>query len=447
MKKTIVTLKVLPTSTIVIYVLAQVIAHLLVPFLFLLMLLRSRKEPAHMKNLSHRFGFGAAEQKGVVWVYSASLGETRAASSLIRRLRTEGFNVLLSHQSPAGLAEGARLFAKDSGVQQCYIPFDLFWTVRIFLRRFQPIALIVMEIEIWPAMLIETARKDIPIVMANGNLLEKSIGNGRGVRRHIITLYHLFSHIFTRTNDYRDRYLRIGVDPARLSVVGDMKFDQLIDPTHLRMAENVRSNLSGGGRVLMIASSVESEETYLVPMVASLLSKVSGLRIIWAPRSPQRFQAVSDALSSLGVNATLRSTLGPEMSTPMPQTQVLVGDSTGEMDAYYSVADLVFVGASLVDHGGHNIIEPMKLGRPVVMGPSTFGIDFAAVPAGRAGAFESLPNAEYLEARIMELLEDPSTLARMGTAAIGFTTDKFGAADKTFLGFLTLLDPPAEVVS
>lgn len=447
MKKTIVALNALSSTTRVVYVLEQVIAHLLVPFLFLLMLLRSRKEPAHLQNLSHRFGFGAVEQNGAVWIYAASLGETRAASSLIRRLRAEGFKVLLTHQSPAGFAEGARLFAKDSGIQQCYIPFDLFWAVRIFLRRFQPVALVVLEIEIWPAMLIETARKGMPIVMANGNLLEKSIGNGRGVRRHLLTLYHLFSHIFTRTDDYRDRYLRIGVDSARLSVVGDMKFDQLIDPIHLLMAENVRSNLPGAERVLMIASSVEPEETLLVPMVARLLSKDSGLRVIWAPRSPQRFQSVSDALSSLGINTTLRSTLGPEMSAPMPQTQVLVGDSTGEMNAYYSVADLVFVGASLVDHGGHNIIEPMMLGRPVVMGPSTFGIDFAAVPAGRAGAFESLPNAVYLEARIIELLADPATLARMADAAVGFTIDKTGAADKTFLGLLTLLGSPTEVAS
>ena len=445
-KKTIVALNVLSTTTKVVYVLEQVFAHLLVPFLMLLMLLRSRKEPAHLQNLSHRIGFGAAEQNGAVWIYAASLGETRAASPLIRRLRVEGFNVLLTHQSPAGLTEGARLFGKDSGIQQCYIPLDLFWAVRIFLRRFQPAALVVMEIEVWPAMLIETARKGIPIVMANGNLLEQSIGNGQGVRRHIFTLYHLFSHIFTRTNDYRDRYLRIGVDPTRLSVVGDMKFDQLIDPTHLQMAEKVRSNLHGAERVLMIASSVEPEEALLVPMVVRLLSKDLGLRVIWAPRSPQRFQSVSDSLSSLGVRVTLRSTLGLEMSAPMPRTQVLVGDSTGEMDAYYSVADLVFVGASLVDHGGHNIIEPMMQGRPVVMGPSTYGIDFAAVPAGRAGAFESLPNAVSLEARIVELLSDPSTLDRMGAAATRFTIDKTGAADKTFLGLLPLLGPTTKVV-
>ena len=446
MKKTIVTLKPLSSTAKVVYVLEQVFAHLLVPFLMLLMLLRSRKEPAHLQNLSHRIGFGAAEQNGAVWIYAASLGETRAASPLIRRLRVAGFNVLLTHQSAAGLTEGARLFGKDSGIQQCYIPLDLFWAVRIFLRRFQPAALVVMEIEVWPAMLIETARKGIPIVMANGNLLEQSIGNGHGLRRHILTLYQLFSHIFTRTNDYRDRYLRIGVDPTCLSVVGDMKFDQLIDPTHLQMAEKVRSNLHGAERVLLIASSVEPEEALLVPMVVRLLSKDLGLRVIWAPRSPQRFQSVSDSLSSMGVRVTLRSTLGLEMSAPMPRTQVLVGDSTGEMDAYYSVADLVFVGASLVDHGGHNIIEPMMQGRPVVMGPSTYGIDFAAVPAGRAGAFESLPNAVSLEARIMELFSDPRALDRMGAAATRFTTDKTGAADKTFLGLLPLLGPTTKVV-
>lgn len=432
-KKNIIDLNALPLVTRILYLFEQAIAHLLLPFVPLLMLIRSRKEPVHFRKLLDRFALGAVGHRCAVWIYAASLGETRAASPLIRQLRAEGFNVLLTHQSPSGLAEGARLFANDSGVSQAFVPLDLFWAVRIFLRRFQPIALIVMEIEIWPAMLIETTRKGIPIAMANGNLLEQSIGNGRGLRSHLLKLYLLFSHICTRTQNYYDRYIRLGVDPSRVSVVGEMKYDQLIDPAHLRMAKTLRTNLVGGERFLMIASSVEAEESLLLPMVERLIAQDSGLRVLWAPRSPQRFQRVADELRSKGIAVTLRSSLGRAMDAPMPQTRVLVVDSTGEMNAFYPAADLVFVGASLVDHGGHNIIEPLVLGRPVVMGPSTYGVDFAAEPAGQAGAFESLLDASALEERIVELMADPVSLAQMSAASVAFAADKTGAAKKTLL--------------
>ena len=444
MKIKIINLKTLPFFTRILYLLEQAIAHLLVPLLSFLMLIRFRKEPAHFRKILDRFGLGPVSQECAIWIYAASLGETRAASPLIRQLRAEGFAVLLTHQSPAGLAEGAQLFANDSGVTQAFVPLDLFWAVRIFLRRFQPVALIVMEIEIWPAMMIETTRKGIPIAMANGNLLEKSIGNGGGLRRHLLMLYLLFSHICTRTQSYRDRYIRIGVDPSCVSVVGEMKYDQLIDPVHLGMSKTLRTNFVGAERFFMIASSVEDEESLLLPMVERLIAQDSGLRVLWAPRNPQRFQTVANQLRSKGITVALRSSLGREMDAPMPQIQVLVIDSIGEMNAFYPVADLVFVGASLADHGGHNIVEPLSLGRPVVMGPSTYGIDFAAEPAGQAGAFESLPGVVALEERIVELLADPLTLARMSAAAVAFTVDKTGAAEKTFLSLYPLLKSMTE---
>ena len=229
-----------------------------------------------------------------------------------------------------------------------------------------------------------------------------------------------------------------------MSVVGEMKYDQLIDPAHLRMAKTLRANFVLGERFLMIASSVEAEENLLLPMVERLIAQDSGLRVLWAPRSPQRFQTVANELRSKGIAVSLRSSLGREMDAPFPQTQVLVGDSTGEMNAFYPVADLVFVGASLVDHGGHNIIEPLVLGRPVVMGPSAYGIDFAAEPAGQAGAFESLQDAVALEERIVELLADPVALAKMSAASVAFTMDKTGAAERTFLVLHSLLSPITE---
>jgi 3-deoxy-D-manno-octulosonic-acid transferase len=439
-----ITLRLLPVGTRALYVAAQALAHLLVPLLAVLLALRARREPGHLQHLSHRLGLGPVGPGGAVWVYAASLGETRAASPLIRRLREAGHPVLLTHQSPAGLAEGWRLFPDDPGIVHRYVPLDLFWAVRLFLRRAHPKALIVLEIELWPAMLIETVRKRVPVVMANGNLLDRALQRQSGFRGHVLRLYHLFTAIFTREEAYRDRYLAIGVDPDRVHVVGELKYDQWIDAAHPAMGRALRARWPGAERVLMIASSVEAEEAILLPMVPRLLAADPGLRLLWVPRSPQRFEAVAGMLAAAGIQTTRRSTLGPEMTATMPDVRVLVGDSIGEMNAYYPMADLVFVGASLIDHGGHNIMEPMALGRPVVMGPSIYGIAFAAGPAAEAGAFESLPDAAALEARIAALLADKGALTRMTEAAQGFTANQTGAAQRTLRGLEALFSRAKE---
>ena len=426
-------------STKTFYVIEQIIAHMLIPIIILLLIFRSRKEPAHLKNLKHRIGFGPVGQKGAIWVYAASLGETRAVSPLIYRLRSEGFKVLLTHQSPAGLAEGARIFGLDSGVTQCYVPLDFFWAVRIFLQRSKPLALVVMEIEIWPAMLIETARKGILVTMANGNLLDRSTDKKDYLRRRLNNLYQIFNHIFTRTDEYRSRYLSIGVKPENVSVVGELKFDQLIDPAQLNLSKKLHSKLIGAQRILMIASSVRAEERLLLPMVVRLISADPGLRVVWVPRSPQRFRAVEDALTAKGVTVQKRSSMGSLIDGTPTNAQVLLGDSIGEMNVYYPLADLVFVGASLVDHGGHNVAEPMALGKPIVMGPSIYGVAFAASPAAIDGALEILPDAKALETRITALMLNSGSLAQMSAAATNFINNKAGAADKTCVGIKALL--------
>jgi 3-deoxy-D-manno-octulosonic-acid transferase len=421
------------------YLLVQILTHLALPLFLLLLVKRGIKERGHWRGLGERFGLGSVGPKGAVWIYAASLGETRAASPLIRRLRASGLPVLLTHLSPAGLEEGYRLFPDDSGITHRYMPIDLFWAVRLFLARARPVVGVVMEIEIWPAMMLGARRMGVPMVMANGNLLEKSITKKGWLRRDLLMLYREFAHVFTRTENYRQRYLSLGVAPERISVVGEMKYDQWIDPAHRAMGETLRRNWSVA-RVVMIASSVRDEEPILLQMVSALLAKDPGLGVLWVPRSPQRFAAVAQSLADAGLTVARRSDLGAQMAATIgSDIRVILGDSIGEMNAYYPVADLVFVGASLVDHGGHNIMEPMAFGKPVLMGPSIYGIAFAAEPAARMGAFESLPTAEALRLRILGLLQDPAERQRMGQAAGAFSAGQAGAADRTYTGLKAII--------
>lgn len=423
----------------------QALAHLLLPLLLLALLKRAWREPAHLRHLDQRFGLGTTGSRGAVWIYAASVGETRAVSPLVRDLRAAGHTVLLTHQSPAGLAEGHRLFPDDPGITHRHVPVDLWWALRLFLRRARPVALLVCEIEIWPAMLRESRRAGLPCIMVNGNLLPKAMPDGSRLRDWLLGHYRLFTHVFTRTEEYRDRYLALGLPPAAVTVVGEMKYDQWIDATHPATGARLRGNWPATAPVLLIASSVQAEEDLLVPMVAGLLQApgLEDLRVIWAPRSPQRFDALSEKLMQAGIAPLRRSGLGDLASAGLPpETRVLLGDSIGEMNIWYPMADLVFVGASLNDWGGHNIMEPMAFGKPVVMGPSIYGIAFAAEPAGRAGAFESLPDVDALAARIAGLLHDRPALARMSQAAAGFAASQTGAAGRTLAGLRGLLPPP-----
>lgn len=424
----------------------QVLAHLALPLLMLGLALRARKEPAHLRHLSHRFGMGPVGPAGAVWVYAASLGETRAVSPLVRQLLDQGRHVILTHQSPAGLAEGARLFGQDPRVTRTYVPADLWWAVRLFIARARPSALLVVEIELWPAMLRGCVRAGVPCVMVNGNLLDQSMhprGGLRGLLQHwLLGHYRLFDRIFTRTPAYRDRYCALGVDPSRVTVVGELKYDQAIDPAQVAAGQRLRALWPADAPVLMIASSVAGEETALTHMLKGLLARpgLQDLRVVWAPRSPQRFDALAGALAAAGLRVTRRSGMGPLARARFaPDTQILLGDSTGEMNTWYPMADLVFVGASLTEDGGHNIMEPMALGRPVIMGPSIYGIAFAAEPATRLGAFASLPDANALEDRIAALLSDRRGLARMAAAARQFSAEQTGAASRTAAGLATLL--------
>ncbi len=435
---------VLPLSTRALYWAAQAALHLALPLLVIVLLGRARRERGFLHGLSERFGLGARAAPGSVWIYAASLGETRAASPLIRELRAAGYRVLLTHQTPAGLDEGWRLFPDDDGIVHRYVPIDLFWAVRLFLKRNKVALGIVLEIEIWPAMLLEARRAHVPMIMANGNMLKPSMARNHGLRAHLLRFYREFTHVFTRTDEYRDRYLALGVAPERISVVGDLKYDQWIVPEHPERGRTLRAGWRGVEKVLMIASSVRDEEPALLDMVAGLLGDSPGLGVVWAPRSPQRFDAVARALQDAGLSVARRSDMDATMTAPIPNgTQVLLGDSLGEMNIWYAMADLVFVGASLVNMGGHNLMEPFALGKPVVMGPSIYSIEFAARDAATSGAFESLPDAVALRARVAELLSDEAGLNTMARQALSHGTNRTGAASRTLAGLRALL-PPAD---
>lgn len=417
------------------YFIYQIAAHLLVPVMLGVFLWRSRKEPLYRARLGERFGFIKPRNRGAIWIFAASLGETRAVSPLIRELHKRGYRCLLTHSSPAGLTEGKRLFADlAEGVEHGYVPLDLFWALRLFLHRAAPRALLVVESELWPAQLLEAQKASIPTIQVNGNLLQRTINRDQkilgGVR---LDLLRMFNAILTKSQTHRERYLKAGVAPERIKLVGELKFDQQINLAQTAGAARIRDGWVGTGKALLLASTVEEEEDQLVEMVTGLLAQVSELKVIWVPRSPQRFEGVAAKLARNGQALVCRSSkLSPDLSGHIgPDTRILIGDSIGEMDFYYCLSDLVFVGATIADHGGHNVVEPLMHGLPVVTGPSLYGITFPAEDAIAQGAMQAFDDAGALGRAIKVLVTDDGRLRAFTDKAKAYGQAHVGAAQRS----------------
>ena len=422
-----------------VYVLYQALLHLLLPVALIVLALRTRKEPLYGAQWWNRFGLLGPRTQGRVFIFAASLGETRAVTPLVQALLERGETILLTHASAAGLSETRRAFARelaDGRVVAGYVPFDLFWAVSLFYARHRPKLGLVMEAELWPAMLVQAARRRLPMVQINGNYTERGFRRDStkygGVR---LLFWRFYQRILTKSPERAARYVAAGMPEGLVHMVGELKFDQRQKRDHIAAAQSLLAAHPPGAPVFGIASSIEGEEAALLAVVQALLGKVAPPpRVVWVPRSPQRFGAVLASLKAAGIRAEPRSGLlaadfGPGADFDWPE--VLVGDSIGEMDFYYSLCDVVFVGATLYPMGGHNIIEPLALNKPVVTGPSIHGILFPALEAIDEGAMRKYPDPDALAADMVALFSDPASLRAFGACTQGFNHRHLGAAART----------------
>ncbi|MCT8161322.1 3-deoxy-D-manno-octulosonic acid transferase [Pseudoruegeria sp. SHC-113] len=422
-----------------VYVVYQIAIHLLLPVFLVILALRTRKEPLYGAQWWNRFGFIGPRTQGRVFIFAASLGETRAATPVIARLLARGETILLTHSSAAGLAEARRAFPSeiaDGRVVSAYVPFDMFWALSLFYHRHRPKLGLVVEAELWPAMLVQAARVKLPMFQINGNYTErgftrdsKKLGGAR------LLFWRLYQGILTKSPERAERYLAAGMPPESVQLVGELKFDQQQKEPQIEAAKALLATHPAGAPVFGIASSIEGEEAALLAIVAQLRGEVSPApRIVWVPRSPQRFEAVCTLLQEAGVDARLRSAvLAADFTAPDGFTwpEVLVGDSIGEMDFYYSLCDLMFVGATLYPMGGHNIIEPLALNKPVVTGPSIHGILYPALEAIEAGALRKYENEQEMGKDLVSLFSDVEKLQGFAAKTGGFHGQHKGAADRT----------------
>ena len=407
--------------------------YLLLPMVAGKLALRCIKQAAYRPHWRERFGFyRLPRQSGVIWLHCVSVGETRAAASLIHALLAQypERSLLLTHSSPSGRATSEALFGNR--VQRAYLPFDLPFMVRRFLTHFQPDLGVLLETEIWFNLLAACQQRQIPMVLANARLSEKS---ARGyaklgsLAQNGLQSLHL---IAAQTPNDAKRFQGLGA--KRVETLGNLKFDAL-PPSGTEAAGIHFRRLFGEQRpVFLAASTREGEEALILDALAA--TPIADLLTVIVPRHPQRFAQVEALLKKRGLAYEKRSSLKDAVAS---RTKIILGDSMGEMYAYYASADLCLIGGSLLPFGGQNLIEAMRLGKPVLLGPHTYNFEHASNEAVEQGAAQRVNSVQEISTALLTLMNQPDRLNEMGAKGLSLCEASLGATEKSLLSIAGLL--------
>ncbi|TXI71372.1 MAG: 3-deoxy-D-manno-octulosonic acid transferase [Limnohabitans sp.] len=385
---------------------------------------RAVAEPGYAVAVPERFGQytqPAEATSELVWVHAVSLGESRAASILLNALREAlpDVRVLLTHGTATGRAEGAKLLR--SGDVQVWQPWDTPAAVQAFLQHFKPRIGLLMETEVWPNLVQQSARSGVPLALVNARLSDKSMRSASRWASLMRPTYAALQAVWAQTEADAQRLRTLGANVR--AVTGNLKFDAQPDPGQVAQGRAWRAALQRP--VCLLASSREGEEAL---WLQALQTVSSGVHWLIVPRHPQRVDDVEVLLRQAGLTVSRRSTWGETGPIAHADAQVWLGDSLGEMALYYSLADVALLGGSFEPLGGQNLIEAAACACPVVMGPHTFNFLEAAQQAKQAGAAHRVQDMEMAVQEAQSLAQDPAARQRRAAAALAFSHAHKGAA-------------------
>ncbi|MCE0463028.1 lipid IV(A) 3-deoxy-D-manno-octulosonic acid transferase [Pseudomonas uvaldensis] len=414
--------------------------YLGLPLVAIRLWLRARKAPAYARRIGERFSWGLPVMvPGGIWVHAVSVGESIAAAPMIRALlqRYPQLPITVTCMTPTGSERIQALFANEPRIQHCYLPYDLPCAAKRFLDRVRPTLAVIMETELWPNHIHQCARRGIPVALANARLSERSArGYGRFPRltRPMLAEMSLFA---VQTDAEAERFRQLGARDETIAVTGSIKFDLTIDPQLLESASALRRQWQATERPVWIAASThEGEDEVVLAAHRRLLASYPDALLILVPRHPERFDSVYRLCESEGFATIRRSGAQPVTA----QSSVLLGDTMGELLFLYALADSAFVGGSLVPNGGHNLLEPAALAKPVLSGPHLFNFLEIAAQLRAAGALQEVEDAESLALAVQRLFELPRDAQRMAEAGLAVMRTNQGALQRLLDGLGLLID-------
>ncbi|SMB90507.1 3-deoxy-D-manno-octulosonic-acid transferase [Pasteurella testudinis DSM 23072] len=425
-----------------IFYIYNVLIYLIQPLVLLYNFYRSLKSPAYRRRLNERYGFYSAQtvapQKGGVLIHAASVGEVLAARPLVNAILSQypDLAVTITTVTPTGSERVKSAFGDN--VSHVYLPYDTPTSMARFLRFVQPKLCIVMETELWPNLIHQLAKREIPFVIANARLSARSARRYGKVKKLLRKMLSEITHIAAQDGVSAGRYLGLDYDKNKLTITGNLKYDLSLSAVLQQQVAELRSQWLPNARPVWVAASThQGEDEIVLEAHRTLLQRYPDLLLLLVPRHPERFQAVYELIEKSGLSAVRRST----QQLPSKTTQVVLIDTMGELMQMYGISDVAFVGGSLLSIGGHNPLEPLAFKLPVISGKHTFNFPeiFAELRTVR-GVLEIDAQSDQLAKSVADLLSAPQQAKRYGEAGYQVLMKNRGALDRLML----LLQPYLE---
>ncbi|MDN5924351.1 MAG: lipid IV(A) 3-deoxy-D-manno-octulosonic acid transferase [Xanthomonadales bacterium] len=418
--------------------------YLCTPVILYRLASRGLRYHEYFSRWRERFGFFPdPDLHDSTWVHAVSVGEVNAAVPLIEALLRHYPQrpCVVTTITPTGSERVRKLFGER--VFHVYLPYDLPASVRRFLDRVKPRFGVIMETEIWPNLFYECQARGLPLIVANARLSERSLRGYGPVRSLARAAIRSAQRVAAQSHADAKRFEMLGADPARITITGNLKFDMSVPTQWLVDGHDMREVWGGARPVWIAASTHEGEELAVLEAHLQVLRRLPDALLLIAPRHPERFRAAEQAGRNLGFKIAIRS----EQGLPGPATQCFIIDSMGELMRFYAAADVAFVGGSFVSIGGHNVLEPAALAKPVLVGPYTFNFAEITRTLVQAGGAIQIEDVKQLGAAVTDLLSHAEKCQSMGIKACAVFDGERGAVGRTLALIDGLLTPDAKALA
>ena len=410
------------------------------PFLFVRLLWRGRRNRAYWQRIGERFGFGprVGSGRGCVWIHAVSVGEVQAAAPIVMALRNRfpDETIVITSTTPTGAARVSKAFG-DRVVHR-YFPFDLPGAMARFLGRVKPRVAIIMETEIWPNLLALCRARGVPVILANVRLSERSVAGYRRFPGLFAPALGGVAAIAVQSGEDARRIESIGAPPGIIDVTGSTKFDIPMLASLREEAAALRRTWGSSRGIWIAASTHDGEEIQVLDAFEQVLERLPESMLVLVPRHPERFGDAAALVRRRGFDPAMRSRRPVECSG----ARVFIGDTMGELPLFYAAADVAFVGGTLVERGGHNMLEPAALGLPVLFGPHVFNFAEIGRRLVEAGGAQTVGDSAGLGRAVIAYLLDADLRHTTGAKGQVFVESNRGAGERVFAMIRAHLEPP-----
>lgn len=404
----------------------NLLIHLFSPLLLAMLYWPKKGKPGFGQRWPEHLGLvPPSRQTQPVWLHAVSVGEMIAATAVIKALKAEQpeLPILVTTTTRTGADLAEKL---GDLIEHRYAPLDFPWAVALFLWRTRPRTLLIMETELWPNWLAACSKRSIPVMVLNARLSARSAARYQRFHGVFRLLSKNISHIACQHQDDASRFAELGLAKDKLSVTGSIKFDIEYSDEVIQQGQQLREQLSAKRPVWIAASTHEGEDEQLLTAHQALLSHQPDALLILVPRHPQRFDHVADLITQQQLMLSRRT-----QHTPNIRAQVYLGDTMGELPVMLAAADVAFVGGSLIERGGHNLLEPAALGKPVLTGPSIFNFNDIYQRLIKNDGLITVQDSHSLANILIQLFDDKIRCKALAKNALAVVSNNKGAISKT----------------